>query len=62
MDFVAKEKIALALGSPLRIGIGVASGTIAFSLHWQVLWPNLLAWARTWVASMAVSPHGLPLK
>jgi hypothetical protein len=31
MDFVAKEKMALALGSPLRIGIGIASGTIAFS-------------------------------
>jgi hypothetical protein len=30
MDFVAKEKIVLALGSPLSIGIGVASGAIAF--------------------------------
>ena len=32
MDFVAKEKIVLALGSPPSIGIGVASGAIAFPL------------------------------
>jgi hypothetical protein len=30
MYFVAKEKIVLALGSPLSISIGVAFGTIAF--------------------------------
>jgi hypothetical protein len=32
MDFVAKEKVVLALGSPLSIGIRIASGTITFTL------------------------------
>jgi len=31
MDFLAKETIVLALGSPLSLSVGVASGTIAFS-------------------------------
>jgi hypothetical protein len=31
MDFIAKEKIVLALGSPLSIGVRVASWAIALS-------------------------------
>ena len=32
VDFIAKEEIVLALGSPLGIGVRVASGTITFPL------------------------------
>ena len=31
MDFVAKEKVVLALGSPLSISVRVALGTITFT-------------------------------
>ena len=31
MDFLAEEKIALTLGSPLSIGVGVAFKTITFT-------------------------------